>query len=1413
MAEIDFTPDTKVDFTPDAGISFMPDDSFDAFTRKYPAAWGGAGVSGDYVRKMYPRLSKNIADKMDGPVADFTMRSIANGVKEQEIIDALGTGSLESAATYLDEQKEMRKGSLRDDVGLRSDAMTEAERLEIINSDSSVNITDRSRYWESFKEEETAEASSVMTRARIEFQKEGIDKPLRKVLGGIAYTETKLATGLLLHTPELLLPDLAERIHKGIAGYEVGAEAKTVGDFVEFVGGIKTAGWLVKPLVGLMNAGEVATRITGGGATFMLRNLPEQIVDKIMKGEPISGKELFVETLIGAGFGAVGAGVVKAGDTIKWLQSAARSPAGKRVPLRLWLRAKEAARALYQPGMTQDKWDKSYRDDIDRLGKTFYDAHAADTLRKVPQITGDVAKPRSSADIDAFRREAAQVGEGGLVRAGRGTAAPPPIQKGQIEVGGGISMFRDEARLRELSKPDAVMSDEELARKEVFGMRRAEVAAEGEITTPAEAKPAAKTELAQLASEVDKSNPKVLRIMDEFDKAVLVRDVKKMDSLLEEAHQLWQKTGKNRGLVAIMNRAAANATPDAKPAAEPHLFQPTQLMKRVPTPGTIQPKRRVLTPQPTALATVKKWSRLKSESGPSGKPLVMPVNPVVKWSMDYLHARNTDIERIYGFNPGPVPKDPSFVRRRGELLRTMAKQQEKYSNRYQKKLDAGVEPRNINVLNPVSSSRYMWMQIDDRYGVPVWLVSDRMYGEVGRSIADADTSFGETIQARHTVGITKADDDKIADWLDSNDARRNILAKDMSEDSLMLAAKEEDLLQGPLANSMKMMIAGRWIDVGDMPSDIKHFVPVAKEWQTDASNKNYIDGVLNDAKAADDAGTLLDHVTNVEPWKSGLGVRRNYYMSEPGVSDIIDDVMSKMGIGVFDAPSDATKLPGTYSYDAKPRRGSDRKRKGGSSLNAIYNKYLRVSAYNAARPDMKILSDRLQYVQLSNVDKSGLTGMLDNLLRKHSMPKRGFRAAIKIKRAYWTTSFSPLVRPGTALYRIIRNAPQNIAFGPYGLSMPQALKHAEILTKNRGRLHEFDPEMMKRFDRNFAANVSQRKAMWTEFYMQDSAKVTEDFNRRALTNKAISLLEASGTGYMAVDDFSRRCIWLTEYQVVKEATQDFLNGKINQDQFYDQTKLDTVHRQQQLLVHDMLSNGRVDDMAEQAADWLTEDVNMKYKTESRSLIEQSPEERVFFGPITFNRGRLEHGYYRGVRAFIDGVHEGNPGKAYRGATNLIKGIVASKLVSAALVVLTGKVAYDITSQFTFGLLDPGTSKFHDAAGKSFNSLYLHTKGEQGLLSTIDNVADAWATAGESLFIPYSIELMSLYESANDKAGMTSFRVIRNGVAAKLGIDVNEFNTVSRSTKDKVLHALWGTKEYPSIPEGYKAKPGKAKKKK
>jgi hypothetical protein len=362
------------------------------------------------------------------------------------------------------------------------------------------------------------------------------------------------------------------------------------------------------------------------------------------------------------------------------------------------------------------------------------------------------------------------------------------------------------------------------------------------------------------------------------------------------------------------------------------------------------------------------------------------------------------------------------------------------------------------------------------------------------------------------------------------------------------------------------------------------------------------------------------------------------------------------------------------------------------------------------------------------------------------------------------------------------------------MNVREGLVEAAKLADNAGRLQEYDPEMMRRMDESFEAVNSQRKSMWTEFYMQEEAKLTRDFNTSAALDQATSLLERSGKMYMNVDEFNRRSIWMTQYQVVKKAMTKYMNGEIDANTFYNRTRLDTVDRPQQLLMHDLVTQGRVDDVAERAADWLTEDTNFKYKTAERSLIEQTPQARVFYSPLTFNRGRIEHEYYHGIKAMSDGVKSGDYGKAYRGARNLITGIATSSLVAGTLVYVTGKRSYGLLDQFSFGLLDPGTGRVERAAGKTVAAMYRYTDGQVGLLDSIDDIADTWAEWGESLFIPYSIELENLVEAASDKAGITAYRVLMNGVKARLGYKPKEYKTVNRTMQEKIVHSLFGSVE-------------------
>lgn len=394
---------------------------------------------------------------------------------------------------------------------------------------------------------------------------------------------------------------------------------------------------------------------------------------------------------------------------------------------------------------------------------------------------------------------------------------------------------------------------------------------------------------------------------------------------------------------------------------------------------------------------------------------------------------------------------------------------------------------------------------------------------------------------------------------------------------------------------------------------------------------------------------------------------------------------------------------------------------------------------------------------------------------------------------------SYLWRPHTALWRSLRNSLQNYAFGPFAINVKEAGRVIGDISAQRLKgthLEEYDPEMMKRHEAVFHSYVSQRQAYYREFLLQDTANITRDFSRRGTARKAVAMMEKTGGLYGAVDEYVNRFpIWVTQYQITKQAANDYVSGKINKNQFFRRTNLESVQKPQQMLVQDLLSEGRVDDLAEASANWITEDVNFKYKTPERAGVEQTMAERSLMGIYTFPRGQVELIYRRGVKTMLQGVEGKNVNQSYTGAANIVKGLMSSSAASALLYGYVGRRAYETYNTLAYTMLDPGTGTVYDLLSWNWQQMMRYSNKEQSLMTTIDNIAEAWAKVGETLLVPLSVEIESWYEANNDVAGVNLYRIIRNGVASKLGIEEKAFNKVTRTQKQALLHVLLGSYEY------------------
>jgi len=791
----------------------------------------------------------------------------------------------------------------------------------------------------------------------------------------------------------------------------------------------------------------------------------------------------------------------------------------------------------------------------------------------------------------------------------------------------------------------------------------------------------------------------------------------------------------------------------------------------VPTPGVILPKRRVLTPQPTALATVKKWERIKREVGPTGKPLITPeAFAIEKWSNYYAAARANDL----GFSP--YLRDPELRDWTDKIYNSLAKTQMKFSKKHQRKL---ARSRHPDIFNPWISARHAFATLGERTGVPLLHIYDKIMRKAGTAWIAGYDAMSE-IKLRHLTGLTPKDNKDISWYLFSPKTRAAVI-DDISDNALFLAEKINDVLQGPAAKDVQEMVFRRWVISGKAPMDVKKY--------------GNPDTILKEGVQAKADGRLKEWIANQPRW----GVRQFYYMSDPVKHDIIDDYLNHVSMRALHKPQVSDEsMPGTLSYESYVRKGTPPIKEGSVPVNVLTH-IQRIKIANAVADDYELMQSRLNEIDLSNADKQGISNIFSNLMMKRQIIGQPWKTALEVKRWFWRTRLSPLANPEDVIWMCTRQALQNFAMGPTAINLREAVKIAftdgrQVMTGKS--LEDIDPEIWARLQRDFPSYVSQRRAVYREFLLQDTGNITKEFGNRALAQKAASLLERTGGGYAWFDEYTNRlALWWTQARITKAAPSDYINGKINLNQFLSRTNLNTVRRDQKLMIADLLDQGRIDDLAAESANWIAEDVHLKYKTAERAGVSQTMPQRLAMGIYDFPKGAVELLAYRGVIPFLKGVRDGDWGQAKAGLTNIIKGVAAGTIVATFMGVVIGRKAYDMQSKLRYQLLGPGLGSIAEILDANARQWYLYSKGEQGLYDTIDNIADAFAASADE-FIPMAGIFASTVESMTGTAGLSSWKIVKDGVAAKLFGKDADWKKIERTGWQKLMHVVIGSYEYP-----------------
>ncbi len=146
------------------------------------------------------------------------------------------------------------------------------------------------------------------------------DRPFRTLGQAALYGLGKYGTGRALYTPKLIDKEIAKKI----SGFDPTVKEESIGEFLEFIGGLRSAGQILGPLIGTLPTVS-GQAIIGGAGTFGLRNISEQLVDWAATGKPPSLESFEKDTALGALFGIGEVGLIKLVGFVRGLKGLSRA--------------------------------------------------------------------------------------------------------------------------------------------------------------------------------------------------------------------------------------------------------------------------------------------------------------------------------------------------------------------------------------------------------------------------------------------------------------------------------------------------------------------------------------------------------------------------------------------------------------------------------------------------------------------------------------------------------------------------------------------------------------------------------------------------------------------------------------------------------------------------------------------------------------------------------------------------------------------------------------------------------------------------------------------------------------------------------------------------------------------------------
>ncbi len=566
---------------------------------------------------------------------------------------------------------------------------------------------------------------------------------------------------------------------------------------------------------------------------------------------------------------------------------------------------------------------------------------------------------------------------------------------------------------------------------------------------------------------------------------------------------------------------------------------------------------------------------------------------------------------------------------------------------------------------------------------------------------DAQLSYREEARLIKAIkklsrSITPEENERMKKYVFSLEGRADIEEKGgLTDKEQGIVDSITAILQGPAGDARMENSLLFWMQ-GNPPSDAKG--------KDNKFTKEQIKEILSGARKAYKVDRLTEYVIELRKRGITFGIREVYYQSESGLEYIAGEYLKARAASAFEDGGYITDKPSVISGETKARKRRGKPREGGF-ISLALGSFQRTIVRNAAAKGLDDLYARLVSnpdVTLSQKDKDYIDDLHRSMLLMNE--KSGiitdFFAWIS---GWWWRDRLTLFNFETASKMIGRNALQTLAQSGQAVNTRKFvvnLTRVTLATMKEGGLASINPQQAEDFRNNFGDTISQKLAIKTRHMHMN---VDKHSVQRGWGDKTVNIirdvLDATGAGYIGVDELARIAVWNTVYLTVSEAGTDFSDGKINLNKFNDLTQADTMMDDAQYdTVLRLLDAGKIREMSNFMAEMTTLDIHRSYKLTGRPGIERSKGARVVIGIYTYPQGYWDLMWRRGIVPLKEGITQGNFGRAKRGALSLAKGYTQAWLANKILQGVEISLAYGIRG-IIYSFKSPAFSEVDDYVDK------------------------------------------------------------------------------------------------------------------